>query len=149
MNEAAAGGFVYSAAMGGESAFGGNEVVVVMARDASSPARRKYRLLATAKTSTMQKEMQAAASEGYLYCGQTVFESKFGGREVAVIMERDEAMGAARQEYLLLATAKTSTMQKELQQAGAGGFRLMGLTVAKTAFGGSEVVSILARTAAK
>ncbi|HWR50293.1 MAG TPA: hypothetical protein VN428_04250 [Bryobacteraceae bacterium] len=149
MNEAAARGFVYSSAMGGESAFGGNEVVVVMARDTSSPGRRKYRLLATGKTSTMQKEMQATAAEGYTYCGQTVFESKFGGREVAVLMERDEASDALRHEYLLLATAKTSTMQKELEQAGAEGFRLLGLTVAKTAFGGSEVVSILGRAAAK
>jgi hypothetical protein len=34
-------------------------------------------------------------------------------------------------------------MQKELGQAGAAGFTLVGLTVSKTAFGGSEIVSIL------
>ena len=34
-------------------------------------------------------------------------------------------------------------MQKELREAGDAGFRLVGMTVAKTAFAGSELVSIL------
>jgi hypothetical protein len=34
-------------------------------------------------------------------------------------------------------------MQKELQEAGDAGFRLLGMTVAKTALGGAELVSIL------
>jgi hypothetical protein len=33
-------------------------------------------------------------------------------------------------------------MEKELSDAGRAGFLLLGVTVAKTAFGGSEVVSI-------
>ena len=49
----------------------------------------------------MQKEMSAAAEEGFVYKGQTVFESAFGGREVGVVMERDPARGAGRDEYLL------------------------------------------------
>jgi hypothetical protein len=36
-------------------------------------------------------------------------------------------------------------MQKELAEAGKEGFELTGLTVAKTAMGGNEVVSILRR----
>jgi len=75
-----------------------------------------------------------------------VFQSAFGGREVVVIMEM-EAGSAKRVEYKLLATTKTSTMQKELQEAGEAGFALVGLTVAKTAMGGSELVSILRRDA--
>jgi hypothetical protein len=49
-------------------------------------------------------------------------------------------------EYRLLATSKTSTLQKELSDAGAHGFDLVGMTVGQTAAGGDEVVAILRRT---
>jgi hypothetical protein len=38
-------------------------------------------------------------------------------------------------------------MQKELNQAGDGGFSFQGVVVGKTAFGGSEVISILQKDA--
>jgi len=145
MNEAADAGFVFGAVMGGETAGGGKEVVVVMVKDPSKAQgdRRVYKLLATSKTSTMQKEMQQLGDEGFEYKGQTVFESAFGGKEVVVIMERDASTPAKKIHYKLLATTKTSTMQKELREAGEAGFRIAGMTVAKTAFGGDELVSIL------
>ena len=146
LNEAAEAGFIFAATMGGETAFGGNETVVIMMK-APAPGRRRYKLLATNKTSTMQKEMTAAGNEGFAYRGQTDFTSTFGGREVAVIMELDKDQTAKRFEYRLLATSKTSTMQKELAPAGSSGFALRGLTVAQTAFGGSELVGILERVA--
>lgn len=143
MNEAAEAGYAFSAVMGGDTALGGKEAVVVMAKDGSGATKRVYRLLATSKTSTMQKEIQELGDEGYDYRGQTVFTSALGGREVVVIMERDTAKPAAKISYRLLATARTSTMQKELGESGEAGFALVGLTVAKTAFGGPELVSIL------
>ena len=145
---AAAAGFRFGAVMGGETAFGGSEVVVVMQK-AQGPERYEYRLLATSKTSTMQREMQDAADAGYHYVGQSVFKSMFGGSEVACILERDaSSKGAAeRYEYRLLATNKTSTMQKELQDAGNQGFEIIGMTVGQTAMGGSELVAITRRKA--
>lgn len=145
MNQAAQAGFVFGGVMGGESSFGGKEVIVVMTKDldAPKPASRQYKLLATSKTGTMQKEIQRAGDEGFLYCGQTVFESTFGGREVAVILERDLSAEAQRIQYRLLATARTSTMEKELKQVGDAGFKFLGVVVGQTAFGGKEVVSIL------
>jgi len=146
MNEAAGAGFSFASAMGGESALGSKEVIVVMAKDYKAPAAHKrYKLLATSKTSTMQKELQAAGAEGFDYRGQTVFESAFGGQEVCVILELDPESGAGRIDYRLLATTKTSTMQRELQQSGDDGFKLMGVLVGKTAFGGKEVISLLKR----
>src|SRR6185295_13071566 len=73
MNDAAGTGFVFSAVMGGDTAAGGKEVVVVMSKGSSAgdAATRNYRLLATSKTSTMQKEMQALGDEGFEYKGQT------------------------------------------------------------------------------
>lgn len=145
LNEAADAGFVFSHVMGGDTAVGGKEVVTVMVKAPTGSAKKKYKLLATSKTSTMQKEMQALGDEGFEMRGQTVFESAFGGREVGVIMELDSTKPPQRIEYKLLATSKTSTMQKELNEAGKEGFVLTGLTVGKTAIGGSELVSVLRR----
>jgi hypothetical protein len=134
--------------MGGETAFGGNEVVVVMTKAAGAAVRYEYRLLATTKTSTMQKELQDAAAAGFEYKGQSVFSSMFGGKEVVVILERDrEAPAKDRWEYRLLATSKTSTMQRELSEAGSQGFEFVGLTVGSTAMAGSELVTITRRKA--
>jgi hypothetical protein len=145
MNAAAENGFEFSGVMGGDSAFGGKEVILIMTKSAGGAAKKRYRLLATSRTGTMQKELQQAGDDGYQYRGQTVFESAFGGREVAIILQRDMNAKAELVEYKLLATSKTSTMEKELKQAGAEGFRFLGMTVGKTAFGGAEVVCILER----
>lgn len=150
MNEAADAGYRFGGVMGGETAFGGSEVVVIMARNTGSEhkARFEYRLLATSKTSTMQKEMQEAGDAGFEYRGQTVFKSAFGGKEVVTILERDrQEANPPRFVYRLLATKKTSTMQKELMEAGQEGFSFVGMTVAETLMGGSEVVTIMRRRA--
>ena len=148
MNEAAAAGYRYGGVMGGETAFGGNEVLVIMTRPTGNPKERfRYKLLAASKTSTMQREMQDAGDVGFEYQGQTVFQSAFGGREVVVILERDKQAPAQAWEYKLLATSKTSTMQKELTMAGEFGYQYVGVTVAQTALGGREVVVITRRPA--
>jgi hypothetical protein len=146
MNQAAETGFRFSAVMGGETGGGGSEVVVVMARSAGDPAARyAYRLLATSRTSTMQRELQAAADAGFEFKGQTIFSTAFGGDEVVAILERDLAAAPPSMEYRLLATTKTSTLEKELAEAAAAGFTLVGMTVASTAIGGDELVAIVRR----
>jgi hypothetical protein len=147
MNEAAEAGFCYGGVMGGETSFGGSEVVTVMHRSPDAKnGRFGYKLLATSRTSTMQKEMQEAGDAGYEYKGQTVFKSTFGGKEVVVILEVDRDQKNRQQyEYRLLSTKKTSTMQKELLEAGAAGFEFVGVTLGDSALGGTEVISILRR----
>ena len=148
MNQTASLGFRFAAVMGGETSFGGSEAVVIMQKKRSGdPGSYQYRLLATNRNSTMQKEMNQVAGNGFRYAGQTVFETTFGGEETVVIMERDEAAAAAgpKYEYKLLATNRTSTMQKELTLEGENGFELAGMTVSKTTFGGEELVAILQR----
>jgi hypothetical protein len=145
MQEAAEAGYRYGDVMGGETSFGGSEVVVIMVKEPGQ-ARFDYRLLATSKTSTMQKELQEAGDAGYEYRGQSVFKSTFGGKEVVVILERDRnAPKGPRYEYRLLATKKTSTLQKELSDVGEAAFAFVGMTVAETAIGGTEVVAITRR----
>ena len=148
MNEAAGMGYKFEGVSGGETAFGGSEVVVIMSKPGKGNGegnRFQYKLLATNRTSTMQKEMQEAGDAGFEYKGQTVFETTFGGREVVVILEKDKEFPIRKYEYKLLATNRTSTMQKELSQAGDAGYSFVGVTVGKTAFGGNEVVVILRR----
>jgi hypothetical protein len=142
MGDAAAAGYRFAAVMGGETSFGGSEVVVLMQKTPRPAVRYEYRLLTTSKTSTMQRELQAAADEGFEYVGQTVFQSTFGGSEVGVILERNPTDAIRRFEYRLVATSKTSTLQKELQAAGDQGFEALGMTVGKTALGGNELVVI-------
>ncbi len=94
----------------------------------------------------MQQELQEAGDAGYrVSSGQTVFKSLFGGRKSSCILERDQGNVTDRPayDYRLLATSKTSTLQKELAEAGDAGYQFVGLTVAKTAIGGAELVAIL------
>lgn len=149
LNEAAEAGFRFQTVMGGETAVGGKEAVAVMSRTGESKGRFGYKLLATSKTSTMEKELQEAADAGFEYLDQTVFKSVFGGEEVICILERDKDGDSQRSQYKLVSTTKTSTLQKELLEAGAAGYQIMGMTVAKTALGGKELVAILRRLRAQ
>ena len=146
MNDYGKEGFYFVGAMGGETSVGGKEAVVLMERPKNGKGAGyfEYALLATNKTSTMQKEMNEAGGKGFLYRGQTVFESRFGGKEVVVFMEKSKS-NEDLEEYLLLATSRTGTMQKELAAAAADGYIYAGVNVAETAFGGKEVVTILRR----
>jgi hypothetical protein len=145
LNQAAAAGYSFSSVMGGETGVGGREVVVVMAKRLDTPPQgnKTYKLLATSRTSTMQAELQQAGDEGFDYCGQTVFQSTFGGKEVSVILERNPASVKGRVRFKLLATIRASTMEKELKEAGEAGFEFLDVMVGNTAIGGKEVVSIL------
>ncbi len=149
LNDAGDAGFRFQAAMGGDTAIGGSEVVAVMVRSADSKPRFSYKLLATSRTSTMEKELQEAAAAGFQYRDQTVFKSTFGGEEVVCILERDSDAEARPFRYKLLSTTKTSTLQKELLEAGAAGYEILGMTVAKTAIGGKELVAITRRLESK
>jgi hypothetical protein len=147
LNQAADAGFRFEACMGGETAFGGSETVAVMSKPVGNEVKPhyEYKLVATTRTSTMQKELQEAGDAGFLYRDQTVFKSTFGGKEVAVILERDRDVPIQHYEYKLLATSRTSTMEKELKDAGSAGFEFVGMSVGQTSIGGQEVVCILRR----
>ncbi len=111
LNEASEAGFRLETVMGGETAFGGREAVVIMSRKLTedTAGQYQYKLLATNRTSTMEREIQEAGEQGYVYIGQTVFDSLFGGNEVAVILERDrDDPEPGEYEYVLLATSRTS-----------------------------------------
>ncbi len=111
----------------------------------NGPEAIEYKLLATNKTSSMEKEMNAASAEGYRFEGTMGGETAGGGNEIVVIMSRRPSSSGERLQYKLLATKKTSTMQKELTEAGAQGFSYVGQSVYESTFGGREVVVLLER----
>jgi len=145
MQDAGQLGYRFVAVMGGETAIGGKEVVVLMERNPANKETFDYRLLATSKTSTLQKEMQEVGDSGFAVVGQTVFDSLLGGKETAAIVERGSAGTKTRYEYRLVATSKTSTLEREVQEAAADGFVAIDMTVGKTLLGGSELVVITRR----
>ena len=99
---------------------------------------RTYKVLATSRTGTMQKEMQDAGDMGYRFVAVMGGETAIGGKEVVVLMEKVEG-DKNTYSYKLLATSRTGTLQKEISEASANGYTLVALA------GRSEYVAILER----
>src|SRR5262245_3611496 len=96
-------------------------VVALTPAIASAQGDRTYRVLATNKTSTMQKELSEAGALGFHFVSVMGGDTAIGGSEVVVLMER-LANDKTKYQYRLLATSRTSTLQKELQQAADDGW---------------------------
>jgi hypothetical protein len=124
LDEASGQGFrIISAA----SSCGQSEMVLFLERVAQAPDTYKYRLLATTRTSTMEKELNQAAQEGFRLLPRTITAKEgFLTNEIVSVLEQ-APKSSKRYQYRLLATSRTSTLQKEVVQAEADGFVLVGL----------------------
>ena len=100
----------------------------------------KFLLLATNRTGTMQDELNEAGARGYRFAGTQGGETAFGGREAVVIMTLDPE--GRRFRYILLATSRTGTMQREMNEAPPE-YEYAGMTVFSSTFGGKEAAVIL------
>jgi hypothetical protein len=123
IDEAAGNGF--RVRMGGPTS--GNEMLILMEKLASPPDVYKYKLLATTRTGTMEKELNESGDNGFRMLSQTMIAKKgMVSNEIVVLLEK-EPKAAARYQYKLLATSRTSTMEKEIREAEASGFALVGI----------------------
>lgn len=124
LDQASAQGFrIISAA----SSCGQSEMVLFLERVTQPPDTYKYRLLATTRTSTMEKELNQAAQEGFRLLPRTITAKEgFLSNEIVSVLEQ-APKSSKRYEYRLLATSRTSTLQKEVAQSEADGFTLVGL----------------------
>jgi len=106
----------------------GSEMAVFLAREGSVADPYEYKLLATRRTSTMQKELNKMSDEGFRLIPSTMIAKKqlIGGDEIVVIMERPPN-ATVKYEYKLLATTRTSTLQKEVTEAKEAGYVLVGM----------------------
>jgi hypothetical protein len=111
-------------------------VTIVLARDANNPGaemgKREYRFLRTTRVSTMEKEMNQLAKEGFQF-----YLTSVGS---ITIMARAPKEKTLRYEYKLLATNRTGTMQKELTEMGVQGYQFLG-----TSTGAGGLVSVMER----
>ena len=114
-------------------------MAVVAAAPGAAQDQEKYRLLATNRTGTMQDELNEAGAAGYRFAGTQGGETAFGGREAVVVMVLDPE--GRRFRYILLATSRTGTLQRELNEVPAE-FDLVGMTVFSSTFGGKEAAVI-------
>lgn len=128
INEAAARGFRVIAA----SPKASSEIVVLLEQ---TKDKYEYHLVATTKTGTLQREITDAAEAGYRIVPRAVTGK---GDEVIVLMEKGTE-GPAGIQYQVLATERTGTLQKEISQAAANGYKLTALA------GRGEYVAILER----
>jgi hypothetical protein len=124
-----------------------NELVMVVERPPVSPSwTHKYLLLATKNTGTLHKEMRKAAGNGFTFVDlvsrrehMALFEKHAGPATTS----QEQAAAASKRDssnpYLLLATEKLSTMQKELNKNAAKKYR----AVAGSATSGSEIAVLL------
>ena len=101
----------------------------------------QYKLLATRRTGTMQKEIDEISTQGY----RILVGSPTSSTEMAVFLSR-EGTHENPFKYRLLATTRTGTMQKELNDMAADGYRLIPSTmIAKAGLLAVEIVMILER----
>lgn len=122
LDSAAEKGFRLAMGSGLES----NEVAMMMVRIPEGSEKYVYKLLATTKTGSMEKEINEVAKEGFRVHPRTL-GSKTGmlSREVIVIMEKDPNQKGHEYEYKLLATTLTGTLQKEMTAAANEGYNLV------------------------
>src|SRR5438874_11992072 len=102
--------------------------VCLLARAAQSTF--DYRVLATNKTSTMEKEMNEAADAGFVLGEVMGGETAVGSKVVVVVIvkEPSKAQGG-RRVYKLPATSRTVTMKKETWQIADGRFEYKSTSV--------------------
>jgi hypothetical protein len=76
----------------------------------------------------MQKELGEAAAKGFRLLPKTIIakEQMIGGQEIVLLMEKPPG-NPQLYTYLLLATSRTSTMQKEMSQAVDEGYVVVGM----------------------
>ncbi|MGH9861865.1 MAG: hypothetical protein ACRD35_00410 [Candidatus Acidiferrales bacterium] len=106
----------------------GTEMAIILEKVATPPNTYEYVLIATTRTSTMEKELNESAEKGFRLLPDTMISKPqmLGGIEIVVLMEK--APGPPKHyQYKLLATTLTSTMQKEMTQATEEGFAVVGM----------------------
>jgi RNA-binding protein YhbY len=124
LNELAAEGFRLERVS--KSLMDDNLAALVVREATAGGTRYEYRLVATRRVGTMEKEILEAAAQGYELRGLTpMFRPGLGmliGDETTAVMERPVGESKPRFEYRLLSTRREKTMQKELDEAVAAGY---------------------------
>jgi hypothetical protein len=114
MAEASAGGFRVIALSGLET-----QAALLEKMPEPENSATSYRLLATHKISTMEKEIAGAASLNF-----RVIAASGAGNEILVLMDK-MPLGDKTHNYKVISTTRTSTFEKEINEAAAEGYRIV------------------------
>ena len=87
LNAAGAEDYRFVGVQGGETEFGGEELVAVMQQRDRGGRRFRYRLLATNATSTLARELNEIDGGEYTLVGMTLYVREWEGAEVISILE--------------------------------------------------------------
>ena len=101
-----------------------DEYVMLLEKVAQPPELYQYLLLATKLTSTMQKELNEAATQGFHLLRRSMMGS---GSETIMVLEKTPGPAPSPSQYLLLAASFTGTLQKELGEAADQGYEVAGM----------------------
>ena len=104
---------------------------------------QNFLVLSTKRIQTMEKELDEASAKGFrvLYGGPT---ESF---DMAFFLQRVQGPGEGTFAYKLLATTRIKTMQKELNEAARGGFRMLPRTaIFKQGLLTAELVMLMERS---
>jgi hypothetical protein len=101
-----------------------------------------YAVLATKRIQTMEKELDEAAAKGF----RVLFGGPTQNLDVAIFLKRIENPANGLYKYKVLATSRLKTMEKEMNDAAKGGFRILPSTITfKQGFLTAELFLIMER----
>ncbi len=112
---------------------GGEELMMILEKTSAIP---EYLVLATARSGTLEKEINDAAARGYRPVPRTLaginksrggFSFSLTPLESCIIMEKVPQPEAFT--YKIIGTKRTGTFAKELAQAAAEGFEMIGFSL--------------------
>jgi hypothetical protein len=102
---------------------------------------QSYLVLSTKKLSTMEKELDEAAAKGF----RVLYGAPTQQFDMALFLKRNDA-GETPYDYKIMATIRLKTMEKELNEFAAQGYRLLPRTlVFKQGFLTAEMVMLMER----
>jgi hypothetical protein len=99
-------------------------------------------ILSTKRIQTMEKELGEMGKKGY----HVLYGAPTNQVDMALLLTKNEPADRPAFEYKIVATSRISTMEKELNEAGLAGFRLLPRTIIfKQGFLTAELTMVLER----
>lgn len=98
--------------------------MALLLRRLKEPGRTpySYKVLATTRNKTMEKELNEFAVQGYRLLPRTIiFKQGFFTAELVMLMEKEPESGVTY-EYKLITAGKETKLHKKIDEAGAQGF---------------------------
>ena len=121
--------------------------VVNLEMNAEPSERCEYRILTTDKVSSLENELNQAGAEGFRLIPHGFNErDTFVGHSVQTVLERTQG-SAKPYNYRALCTSRISTLQGELKQSSAAGFRVVPFAVLeRTPYVGCDLLVVAEKT---